>query len=102
MVTVFDPAGKKVAVFDGPAAGPEHFQFETKAAGDFTIEVSPFEEEEGEYSIVLKRAEPIAEAPEKRVDQLMCVYDNAETPGVVVGIIKDGADDKTDYPGDAQ
>lgn len=90
VVTIIDPNGKKVATFDGPGVGPEHFQFEAKASGDFVIKVSPFKEEEGNYSIVLKRAEPIAKEPEKRVDQLMAAYDNNETPGGVVGVIKNG------------
>lgn len=90
VVTILDPAGKKIATFDGPAIGPEHFSFETKAAGAFVVEVSPFKEMEGRYSIVLKRVEPIAKEAEKRVDQLMAAYDNAETPGGVVGVIKNG------------
>ncbi len=90
VVTIFDPAGKKIATFDGPGSGPEHFSFETKVKGAFVIEVSPFKEKEGRYSIVLKRAEPVAKEAEKRVDQLMAAYDNAETPGGVVGVIKNG------------
>lgn len=90
VVTIFDPEGKKVATFDGPGVGPEHFQFEAEISGDFVVEVRPFKEKEGKYSIVLKRAEPIAKEPEQRVDQLMCAYDNTETPGGVVGVIKNG------------
>lgn len=90
VVTIFDPKGKQLAVFDDPARGAEHFQFEAKATGDFVVKVSPFKEEKGDYSIVLKLAEPMAKEPEKRIDQLMCAYDNMETPGAVVGVIKEG------------
>lgn len=90
VVTVFDPEGKKVAVFDDPAVGPEHFQFEAKATGDFVVDVSPFKDKEGDYSIVLKLVEPVAKKPQKRIDQLMCAFDNTETPGGVVGVIQDG------------
>lgn len=90
VVRVVDPAGKEVRTWDGPAAGPEHFQFETESAGRFRIEVSPFEENEGAYSIVLNRLEPVATDPKRRADQLLSLYDRTDGPGVAVNVFRGG------------
>jgi len=90
VVTVKDPAGKIVQTIDGPAEGPEFFQFESNTEGVYRIEVKPFEQESGEYSILLKGLEPIAEEPDKRVDQLMILFDNTDKPGAAVAVIKEG------------
>ncbi len=89
-VEVFDPNGKKVVSFDGPGVGTEPFFFDTELTGTYQIEVSPFEEDSGEYTIVLRKIEPTATIPEQRVDQLMSPYDGDGVPGGVVGVIKDG------------
>lgn len=90
VVTVKDPEGKIVKNIDGPALGPELFQFETETEGVYRIEVKPFKEESGEYSIVLKGLEPIATEPDKRVDQLMNLFSDTDKPGVAVGVVKKG------------
>ena len=50
VVTVLDPDGEQVRRFDSPARGPEKFTFESEAAGRYIIEVTPFEEAEGDYN----------------------------------------------------
>lgn len=90
VVTVYNDAGELVSEYDGPSRGPEVFQFETKAAGTYRIDVRPFEDQTGEYSIRLRRAEPVASTPEARVDQLMVAYDDPHTPGGVVAVVEDG------------
>lgn len=60
IVKIFGPDDAKLEEFDGPAAGPEHFTFETKTAGQYRIEVAPFEEAAGDYTISLTVLEPIA------------------------------------------
>jgi hypothetical protein len=90
IVTVFDEEGKKLAEFDGPGRGAEHFQFETKQAGVYKIKVAAFEEESGDYEITLTRIEPVATDPADRVDQLMALYDSPQTPGGVVAVIEGG------------
>ncbi len=93
VVTVFGPDGKPIEEFDGPGRGPEVFQFETPpdaAPGSYRIEVAPFEEERGDYTISLRRFEPLATTPEGRVDQVMVAYDDPHTPGGVVAVVEGG------------
>lgn len=89
VVTIYNPEGKEAAKFDGPARGNESFQFNTREAGTYRIEVIPFEQEEGEYDITLKIAEPIAEDPAGKVDQLMTEY-SGNIPGAAAMVIKNG------------
>ena len=89
-VRIFDADGEQLGEFDGPARGPEVFTFEAEAAGDYRIEVSPFEDERGNYAISLRRVEPVASTPEGKVDQLMVAYDDPHTPGGVVAVVKEG------------
>jgi CubicO group peptidase (beta-lactamase class C family) len=90
VVTVFDAEGEQVRAFDNPARGPEPFQFETESAGTFVVEVTPFEEGEGDYAIRVLRVEPVATDPAGRVDQMMVPFSGDGTPGVVVGVVQDG------------
>jgi CubicO group peptidase (beta-lactamase class C family) len=90
VVTVRGPGGVEVGRFDGPARGPEHFRFRTGEAGRYTIEVAPFEDETGEYSIELRRAEPLAETPDGLVDQLLAPFDDPAAPGGVVAVVRGG------------
>lgn len=91
VVEVTGPDGERVARFDGPHRGPEPFQFDAEAAGEYRIEVDGrVEEETGRYTLVLIRAEPVASEPEARVDQLMIRYTRDDAPGGVVGVVRDG------------
>lgn len=89
IITVLAPDGQRVTQVDFSGRGPEIFQFDTEAAGEYRIEVSPFEEETGRYTLVIRREEPIADDPEDRVDQLMATYDG-DVPGGVIGVVQDG------------
>ncbi len=90
VVTVYGPDDEQMARVDFSARGPEVFQFDAEAPGRYRIEVSPFEEESGRYTIVLNRIEPIAADPAARVDQVMASYANDRTPGGVIGVVRDG------------
>ncbi len=90
VVRVLDPEGEQVRQFDSPARGPEIFSFDTDAAGQYVIEVTPFEEAEGDYVIRVIRTERVATNPEKRVDQLLMGFTGTDTPGAVVGVVEDG------------
>jgi len=90
VVTVLGPDGDEVATFDSPSRGPEPFQFTTERGGRFVIQVTPFEEQEGAYEVVLERAEPVATDPSERVDQLMSRWSGPDTPGGVVGVLDRG------------
>ncbi len=43
VVTVYGPDGERLGRWDGPARGPEMFQFDTEAAGVHRVEIAPFE-----------------------------------------------------------
>lgn len=89
-VEITGPDGERVARVDGPSRGPELFQFDTEAAGDYRIEVEPVEEETGRYTLALIRAEPVATEADARVDQLMARYERQDAPGGVVGVVRNG------------
>ncbi|MBT8397937.1 MAG: serine hydrolase [Gemmatimonadetes bacterium] len=90
IVRILHPTGRVVSSFDGPAEGPEHFQFETDAEGDWQIQVIPFEEGSGEYSIAIALLEPVATDPRELADQLLSAYDREDSPGAVVSVWRDG------------
>lgn len=90
VITIIGPNGEEVGTFDYPARGRESFQFNTEQAGDYVFEISPFEEEEGDYSLLVSYAEPIASDPEDRSDQLMAQYSGEDVPGAAALVIKDG------------
>lgn len=89
VVSIFNEENKQLATFDGPGRGPEYFQFETGSAGTFRIQIQPFEEKEGGYSIKISTVEPLAEEPSERVKQLMTPYSAREVPGAAVMVLKD-------------
>lgn len=90
VVTVVAPDGDRIARFDGPAEGGEFFAFDADDPGTYRIEVAPFEDGTGRYVFQLAAVEPIAEAPEARVDQLFAGFDRPEVPGAVVGVLRNG------------
>jgi CubicO group peptidase (beta-lactamase class C family) len=90
IVRILHPTGRVVSTVDGPAEGPEQFQFETDAEGDWQIQVIPFEEGSGEYSIRLDLVERLATDPKKLADQLLSAYDREDIPGAVVSVWRDG------------
>jgi len=90
VVTLYDSAGTSMGLFDGPALGPETFNFNISEAGKYMLEVAPFEKKTGSYTLELKVVEAIAEEPEKRADQLFYAYAEKGVPGGVVGVIQYG------------
>jgi CubicO group peptidase (beta-lactamase class C family) len=90
IVRVLHPAGRVVSTIDGPAEGPEHFQFETDEAGDWQIQVIPFEEGSGDYTITIDLLEPVATDPRGLADQLLSAYDRDDSPGAAVSVWRDG------------
>ncbi|MFT6328167.1 MAG: CubicO group peptidase (beta-lactamase class C family) [Bermanella sp.] len=88
-VSIYKPDGEQLVSFDGPARGSETFQFNSTDAGIYQIKITPFQEEEGDYSIKIIRIEAIAKTPAGKVDQLMSAYTD-KTPGVVIGVVRDG------------
>ncbi len=90
VVTLYESAGNRIGMVDGPAEGPEVFHFETEDPGRYMLEVAPFEDDSGKYTLVLKVVERIATKPEERADQLFIPFSGDSVPGGVVGVIRDG------------
>jgi len=92
VVEIYGPDKKMLGHYDGPARGPELFDFNTTAPGIYRIVVTPFQEQTGDYTMVLKGAEALAKDPEGRVEQMMRIElgDSAITPGASVAVQKDG------------
>tara|TARA_R110001632_G_scaffold10505_8_gene38843 strand:- start:7890 stop:9872 length:1983 start_codon:yes stop_codon:yes gene_type:complete len=89
IVKLVDDENKEVGSFDGPARGLEYFSFNIKKSGTYRLEVEPFEEQSGDYSIIIDKVESIATDRSKRVDQLFSFYSN-DQPGAVIGVVEDG------------
>jgi len=90
VVRVLGPRGQAILTVDGPARGEERLQFETAATGDYQIQVIPFEQEVGDFTITLVRVEPLATDPRRLTDQLLAPYDRVDGPGAVVSVWQNG------------
>ena len=90
IVNIKDSADHLIASFDGPAEGLEIFTFDVSKKGQYKIEVAPFKNDSGNYSIELKLVEPMGSSPEKRVDQLFAIYTDNDSPGAAVAVVKNG------------
>jgi CubicO group peptidase (beta-lactamase class C family) len=95
IIRTFDADGKKIEDFDSPngAYGPEYFTINSGKKGVYMVEVRPLEESyrQGKYTLEFVKAEPQGTTSEKKVDQLFTAWDNQETPGAAVAVVKDGA-----------
>jgi CubicO group peptidase (beta-lactamase class C family) len=89
VVSIIGPDDEEVAGFDVSGRGLEHVRFQTVAAGIHKIVVSPFEEEDGTYTVGAFFQQPQATTPEETVDQLMSLYED-DTPGGVVAVTRNG------------
>lgn len=89
VVTISAPDGTVLGSADGPARGPEPFQFSAVAAGTYTVTVAPFEDAAGDYAVALRRVEPVATDPAGRVDQMMVRFDG-DRPGAMVAVVDGG------------
>jgi CubicO group peptidase (beta-lactamase class C family) len=90
VVELLDPEGLVLESFDQPARGPEVFDFYSNEAGTYTLRVTPFEEEEGDYDITVSIIEPRAITGPGIADQMMAPYDNDFSPGATIAIIEKG------------
>lgn len=95
MITTYSPQGEKIEDFDSPngKSGPELFTITTNAKGKYRIEVYPFNENEpeGPYTIAIKDIRPRATTLNGKVDELFALWDNKDTPGASVAVVKNGA-----------
>lgn len=91
-ISIYGPDKKKIAGFDRPNRGPEQFSFISKTSGIHQLVVAPFEEGQGEYTVVVSGVEPRATDLEGVADQfiLTSLGTGAFTPGAAVAVQKDG------------
>ena len=90
VVRFLDDEGRTLANWDVSARGPEGLSRVIPDAGTYTIEVTPFEDEEGDFSIRIDLLEAKASDPERLADQLMFAYDRPGGPGGAVRVWRDG------------
>ncbi len=94
-ITTYDPKGEKMEDFDSPNGkhGPELFTLISSTQGAYIVEVSPFDEKEptGLYDLTVEIVRPKATLPNEQVDEVFAPWDNTDTPGAAVAIVKDGA-----------
>lgn len=90
VISVYTSEGERINRTDVSGRGAEPFQFQVEEADTYGIAIEPFEDEEGDYAFTIDRVESIATEPEGLVDQLMAAFDRDISPGVVVGVVRDG------------
>jgi CubicO group peptidase (beta-lactamase class C family) len=94
IITTYDPDGKKLEEFDSPNGkdGLEPITIISDKKGNYVLEVKPLEDKaaEGNYELETIKIEPKGVTPDKQVDQLFAAWDNPETPGASVAVVKDG------------
>lgn len=92
IVEIYNTEKGKIASYDNPARGPEYFRFRTRKAGVYRLVVTPFEEQSGDYTLVVNGAEPIATTPEGAADQFIKAFvgPDEKAPGAAVAVMQDG------------
>jgi CubicO group peptidase (beta-lactamase class C family) len=90
VVNILDSAKKSVSGFDDAARGPEPFILTARKAGIYYIVISPFQQQEGKYSLKIGSAEPLAMDPGGRVDQIARSLTDENGPGFSIAIARDG------------
>ncbi|HPI55467.1 MAG TPA: serine hydrolase, partial [Chitinophagaceae bacterium] len=93
VVTTFDEQGKKLQEYDSPNGtyGAEPFTISSTQAGNYTIEVAPLEKNvQGNYELKINHIKPKAVTPSQQVDEAFSIWDNAESPGAAVSIMRHG------------
>jgi len=89
VVEIKNSAGDLLGKFDSPARGSENFQLITKENGSYLLEVSSFEENEGDYSFEILVNEKLATKPDRKIAQLMTPYTGENVPGAAIMVMKD-------------
>ena len=91
-VSIQGPDGQDVGVFDRVDRGAEPFSFTAAVAGAHSVRIESLEEDSRSTGqVTLLTIEGEAQDPVARLDQLMRPHAGDDRPGVVVGIVKDGA-----------
>ncbi|KAA3639168.1 MAG: DUF3471 domain-containing protein [Proteobacteria bacterium] len=95
IVTTYDYKGNKIADFDSPNGknGPELFTISSTKRGIYGIVVSPINDKQlsGRYDLTLAVIKRKARSKKEQVDEIFTPWDNNETPGAAVAVVKDGS-----------
>lgn len=92
IVEIYNPERAKIASYDNPSRGHEYYQFRTFKAGEYRIVVTPFEEQSGEYTLIINGAEPLATTTDGAAEQFINSYVGVtgKAPGASAAVMKDG------------
>lgn len=95
VVKVFNPKGEQIDEIDNPypgVEGPEKISLESNMAGVYRIEIQPFcpQANRGTYYLYLTKLQAAATTKEGKVDQLYAYWDNKDSPGAAIAVVKDG------------
>ncbi len=93
VVSLLNEDDEEIDSFDNPAIGHELFTFSIEEAGTYHLEVTPFEDKSGDYTIMISVVEPIATDRNERADQLLSMY-SKDVPGAVIGAIPQTGDQR--------
>lgn len=91
-VALIGPNKDKIGQYDYFAKGIDKYLFRTKSDGVYTLVVSSWTRDGGDYSIMLNGAEALSSTPETRVEQVVkaALGPDANTPGVAIAVQKEG------------
>ncbi|MBT8405374.1 MAG: beta-lactamase family protein [Gemmatimonadetes bacterium] len=91
VVTLTDAEGRRVGpAWDTPARGAEAFSTTIETGGTYTLNVAPFEDEEGDFEVRILQLEERSDDPEDLADQLMFAYSRPGGPGGAVQVWRNG------------
>jgi len=94
IVKIFDPKGKKIDEIDSPTgdSGSESILLVSENAGDYIIEIHPFDPlaKPGNYNLKIERLEAAATTTTGKVDQLFVPWDKKDSPGAAIAVVRNG------------
>jgi CubicO group peptidase (beta-lactamase class C family) len=93
-ITAWNPNGDPIGRFDSPNGmnGPEVITFSSELKGMYTFSVEPLSENPlpGSYDFEVTLIEPIGQTKEKRIDQIMSLWDTKDSPGASIAVVQNG------------
>jgi CubicO group peptidase (beta-lactamase class C family) len=91
-ITAWNPNGDPIGRFDSPNGmnGPEVITFSAVLKGMYTFSVEPLSENPlpGSYDFEVTLIEPIGQTKEKRIDQIMSLWDTKDSPGASIAVVQ--------------
>jgi len=94
IISTFDTEGNKIKEFNtlNGNTGPEFVSITSQDKGVYFVEVKPLNNQElaGKYEITVEKIEAKAISNSQKMDELFVQYDNVNTPGISVAVVKEG------------